>query len=190
MALPVYVPSKAEAAARRARLSEGDAAAVHLRVEFQEVPSLLPGENVRHRRDRIRTDARADLALQIVHVVTRRPGHSAEIVGGPYSSGSRDTSGSPIFPTTSKFAIVGRAEHFRFVEPVPPAAQLVDHRRADDPRPGNRDVLRTPQVVALVVAPDRCSRFVGVVEQVAAGELVFAGQRPIDPAQEVLLLWK
>ena len=24
--------------------------------------------------------------------------------GGPYSSGRRDTSGSPIFPTTSKFA--------------------------------------------------------------------------------------
>ena len=58
-----------EGAARSARLSEGHAATIDFGVELEEVAALLPGDDIGKRSDGVGTDARADLALQVVHVV-------------------------------------------------------------------------------------------------------------------------
>ena len=182
----MYVPSKLKRTARRARLSEGHAAAVDFGVELQEVAALLPGDHIGERSDRVGTDARADLALQVVHVVDavravqrdrgravffRKAGHQRQAHLADHVI----------------IRIVGGAEDFRLVEAVPAAAQFVDQRGTDDVRPRGGDVLGAAQVVPLVVAPDRGAGFVRVVEQVPAEELVFAGEGAIDAAQEVLL---
>ena len=91
---------EAEAAARRPGLLEGDVALGDIGAEFQEVLSVLPGERIDELVDLVGAVARADLALQVVsgECAVR----SVELmVGGPYSSGSRETSGRPIFPTMS-----------------------------------------------------------------------------------------
>ena len=67
----------------------------------------------------------------------------------------------------------------------PPRNSLISVGR-EDVGPGSGDVLRAAEVVALVVAPERGAGFVGVVEQIAAGELVFARQGVIDAGGEVL----
>ena len=58
-----------ELAARGARLAESHAAIVELATELKGVAPLLPRESIGERRNGVGAYARADLALQIVHVV-------------------------------------------------------------------------------------------------------------------------
>ena len=95
------------------------------------------------------------------------------MLGGPYSSGKRETSGSFILPTTSIGRVVRSAEDFAFAELVPAAVRLIHQRRAEGVRPAQRDILRGAEIVAFIVAPDGNTGFIGVVENVAAADGVF-----------------
>ena len=117
-----------EGAARIARLFESDAAAGDVGAEPEEVLALLPEDRIGELKDGVGTVARADLALQVVHVEPPS-GPLMQIDGGPNSSGSRETPGRPILPTTSIGRVVGGAEDFGFVEAVPARAQFVDQGR-------------------------------------------------------------
>ena len=137
-------------------------------------------------RDRVRADARADLPLQVVHV-ERAIRAAEQMEGGPYSSGSRETSGRPILPTTSKFASLVVPKTSASLKRCQPPRSFVDERGAEGVGPGDRHVLRAAQVVALVVAPDGRAGFVGVVEDVAAGDLVLAAKGCDRRGAEVVL---
>src|SRR5258708_2010947 len=70
---------------------------------------------------------------------------------------------------------------------MPAAAQFVDHGGTDDTSPVSGHVLRTPQVITLVVSPEGRSGFVSVVKDVTAGDLVISRQGVIDASGKVLL---
>ena len=70
---------------------------------------------------------------------------------------------------------------------MPAAAQFVNHVGTDDASPESGNVLCPSQVIALIVPPEGRSGFICVVEDVAAGDLVFAGERVIDASGKVLL---
>ena len=176
-----------ELAARGAGLAEGDATAVDLASELEKMPASLPGESVGEWSDGVRADSRPNLPLQVVHVI--------DAVGA--ADGDRRRSiffgepghqGQPHLPDYVERRVVGGTEDFRFIEAMPSAACFVDQRRPDQARPGDGDVLGAPEVIALVVTPDRRASFIGVVENVAAGDLVLGRQVVIDASGEVLLL--
>ena len=70
---------------------------------------------------------------------------------------------------------------------MPATAGFVNQRGPQRPRPGGRDILGAPQVVALVMAPDGRAGLVGVVEDVASGDQILARKRVVDAPREVFL---
>ena len=183
---PRVNPVESEAAAGRTRLLEGHLAFGDIGAEFQQVPVMLPREGIDELEDLVRAVARSDLALQIVH---------AEDAVGPVDVDRR----RPVFlrqtgnQGKSHLAgdvvrgIVGGTEDLGFEEPVPPAPQLVDEGRAERVGPCAHNVLRAAQVVALVVAPERNTGLVSVVEDIPPGQRVVAGEDMVDTRVVIVL---
>ena len=84
--------------------------------------------------------------------------------------------------------IICGAEDLGFEELAPAAAELVDQRRANRLRVGRREVLRTSQVVALVVSPERDAGFIGVVEHVSSRQLIIRRELVVDASRVIILL--
>ena len=112
-----------------------------------------------------------------------------DIDGGPILLREAGYAGQVHLAYDVKLGFIGGAEDFELGETMPAGAELVHDRRTDGANPRAADVARAAKIVALVVAPEGHSGFVGVVTDVAAGDLIFGRESVIHAAGVAVLCW-
>src|SRR5262245_56891527 len=126
----------------------------------------LPGKRVHKLIDLIRSAPRSDLPLKIINA-------PAAIIptdrnaGWPKMHRLACDAGQTHHSCDIELGVIRRAEDLDFAEFMPAAAQLIDERSAESMRPGRGEILRTAEVIALVMPPVWNSGFICVVENVA-----------------------
>src|SRR5260370_40835219 len=70
---------------------------------------------------------------------------------------------------------------------MPASTRLVDQRGPEYPGPGDGHVLRAPQVIAFVMAPDWNLGFVSIVENISSGNLILARKIVVHTSREIPL---
>src|SRR5262245_54616141 len=146
----------------------------------------LPGQRVNKLINLIGSTTRSDLPLKIVNAPAAISPTDRDARRPKMHRLARDARQSH-HSCNIEIGVVCRAENFDLTELMPAAAQLIDERSTESMRPRRRIILRTAEVIALIMAPVRNSGFKGIVENVAARDSIFRRETMID-ARGVIVL--